>query len=83
MRAYHNLDLANKVFDMHGGEAAFRYESENYFDWVITICYYAMYLKVALDNHAVLVSLDKEEFIDKVNFKRPNIEAYQVSKFPY
>ena len=28
---------------MHEGEAAFRYESENYFDWVITICYYAMY----------------------------------------
>jgi len=42
-KAYHNLDLANKVFDMHEGEAAFRYERENYFDWVITICYYAMY----------------------------------------
>ena len=43
----------------------------------------AMYLKVALDNHAVLVSLDKEDFIDKVNSKRPNIEAYHVSEFPY
>ena len=43
----------------------------------------AMYLKVALDKHAVLVSLDKEEFIDKVNTQRPNIEAYHVSKFPY
>lgn len=42
-KAYHNLDLANKVFDMHQGEASFRYEGENYFDWVITICYYAMY----------------------------------------
>lgn len=42
-KAYHNLDLANKVFDMHEGEAAFRYEGEKYFDWVITICYYAMY----------------------------------------
>ena len=42
-KAYHNLDLANKVFDMHEGEASFRYEGENYFDWVITICYYAMY----------------------------------------
>jgi len=42
-KAYHNLDLANKVFDMHEGEAAFRYEGENFFDWVITICYYAMY----------------------------------------
>jgi len=42
-KAYHNLDLANKVFDMHESEATFRYEGENYFDWVITICYYAMY----------------------------------------
>ena len=36
-KAYHNLDLANKVFEMHQGEASFRYEGENYFDWVITI----------------------------------------------
>jgi predicted nucleic acid-binding protein len=43
----------------------------------------AIYLKVALDKHAVLVSLDKQEFIDKVNTKSPNIEAYHVSKFPY
>jgi len=42
-KAYHNLDLANKVFDMHEDKAYFRYEGENYFDWVITICYYAMY----------------------------------------
>jgi uncharacterized protein (UPF0332 family) len=42
-KAYHNLDLANKVFDMHEGELEFRYEGENFFDWVITICYYAMY----------------------------------------
>jgi len=42
-KAYHNLDLANKVFDMHESKASFRYEGENYFDWVITICYYAMY----------------------------------------
>jgi predicted nucleic acid-binding protein len=43
----------------------------------------AMYLKTALDNRAVLVSLDKEHFIDRVNSKRPNIEAYHVSEFPY
>jgi uncharacterized protein (UPF0332 family) len=42
-KAYHNLDLANEVFGMHGGKASFRYEGENYFDWVITVCYYAMY----------------------------------------
>jgi uncharacterized protein (UPF0332 family) len=42
-KAYHNLDLANKVFEMHERELRFRYEGENFFDWVITICYYAMY----------------------------------------
>lgn len=42
----------------------------------------AMYLKTALDNRAILVSLDKEDFIDKVNSKRPNIEAYHPSSFP-
>jgi len=43
----------------------------------------AMYLKTALDSRAVLVSLDKEDFIDKVNSKGPNIEAYHASQFPY
>jgi len=43
----------------------------------------AMYLKVALDNYAVLVSLDKEDFTDRVNSKRAHIEAYHVSEFPY
>jgi len=43
----------------------------------------AMYLKVALDSQAVLVSLDKEDFVDKVNSKKPNIEAYHVSEFQY
>jgi predicted nucleic acid-binding protein len=43
----------------------------------------AMYLKVALENRAVLVSLDREDFIDKVNSEKPAIEAYHVSEFPY
>jgi predicted nucleic acid-binding protein len=43
----------------------------------------AIYLKAALDNNAVLVSLDKEDFIDKVKHKRPDIEAYHISEFPY
>jgi hypothetical protein len=42
-KAYHNLDLANKIFEMHETQPTFRYEGENYFDWIITICYYAMY----------------------------------------
>ncbi|MEM4373789.1 MAG: PIN domain-containing protein [Nitrososphaerota archaeon] len=40
----------------------------------------ALYLKVALDRGAVLVSLDKENFIDKV---KHSVEAYHVSEFPY
>jgi hypothetical protein len=36
-----------------------------------------------LDNRAVLVSLDKEDFIDRVNSKTPSIEAYHASEFPY
>jgi len=43
----------------------------------------AMYLKVAMDNGAVLASLDKEDFIDSVRKKRPDLEAYHVSEFPY
>jgi predicted nucleic acid-binding protein len=43
----------------------------------------AIYLKTALNNGAVMVSLDKEDFIDKVNSKASHIEAYHVSQFPY
>jgi len=41
-KAYHNLDLANTVFNLHTG-AEFRYPVETFYDWVVTICYYAMY----------------------------------------
>jgi predicted nucleic acid-binding protein len=41
----------------------------------------AIYLKVALDNRAVLVSLDKRDFTDRV--KKSGVEAYHVSEFPY
>lgn len=30
----------------------------------------ALYLKVALENNSILVSLDKEEFINKINSKK-------------
>jgi len=43
----------------------------------------ALYLKAAMDNDTVLVSLDKEDFVDKVRFKKPHIEVYHVSEFPY
>jgi len=41
-KAYHNLDLANKIFDLHE-KGGFRYPGETFYDWVVTICYYAMY----------------------------------------
>ena len=43
----------------------------------------AAYLRVALDHQAVLVSLDKEDFTGRVNSKRPGIEAYHPTEFPY
>jgi len=43
----------------------------------------AVYLQVALANSAVLVSLDEEDFIDKLKDKDLPIEAYSVSDFPY
>ena len=43
----------------------------------------AMYLKVALDDNAILVSLDREDFIEKVNSKKPSVETYHVSEFLY
>jgi len=42
----------------------------------------AIYLKVALDTHGILVSLDKEDFIDKVRSRTPNLQAYHVSELP-
>lgn len=43
----------------------------------------AIYLKVALDSRSILVSLDKEDFIDKLRSRGSLIEAYHVADFPY
>ena len=43
----------------------------------------ALYLKVALDMNGILVSLDKEDFIDRVKNKMPPIEVYHVTEFSY
>jgi predicted nucleic acid-binding protein len=43
----------------------------------------ALYLKTALDNHAILVSLDRGDFIDKVKGRASDVEAYHPSQFPY
>lgn len=43
----------------------------------------ALYLKTALIHSAILVSLDKRDFIDRVNSKRAGTEAFDPSLFPY
>jgi len=43
----------------------------------------ALYLKMAIDMNTILVSLDDKDFIDKVKRKKPPIEAYHPSEFPY
>jgi len=43
----------------------------------------ALYLKVAIDSQAILVSLDGEDFIDRVNRGGLDVEAHHVSEFPY
>ncbi len=42
----------------------------------------ALYLKVALDEGGILVSLD-EEFVDRVRERGPPIEVYHASELPY
>jgi len=43
----------------------------------------ALYLRAALDHNAILVSLDKGDFVDRVKAKSTDIEAYHPSQFPY
>lgn len=43
----------------------------------------ALYLKTALDFSSILISLDGEDFIDKIKSKKPRIEVYHVEEFPY
>ena len=43
----------------------------------------ALYLQVALTNKAIMVSLDKEDFVDRLKQKKLSIEVYSVSDFPY
>ncbi len=43
----------------------------------------AVYLQVALTNKAIMVSLDKEDFVERLKQKKLPIEVYSVSDFPY
>jgi len=43
-KAFHNLSLANQLHDTHqSGQLRLKYSGESFYDWVITISYYAMY----------------------------------------
>ena len=43
-KAFHNLSLANQIFDSsQKNQLQVSYSGENYYDWVITVTYYSMY----------------------------------------
>jgi len=43
-KAFHNLSLANQIFDNNrSGQLRVKYSGESFYDWVVTISYYAMY----------------------------------------
>jgi uncharacterized protein (UPF0332 family) len=43
-KAFHNLSLANQIFDGNQqGQLDVKYSRESFHDWVITVSYYAMY----------------------------------------
>lgn len=43
----------------------------------------SLYLQTAINFGSTLVSLDEEEFINKVKVKKPPIEVYHIKDFPY
>ena len=43
----------------------------------------SLYLQAAINFGSVLVSLDEEEFINKIKAKKPPIEVYHIKDFPY
>lgn len=43
----------------------------------------SLYLQAAINFKSVLVSLDEEEFINKIKAKKPPIEVHHVKDFPY
>jgi uncharacterized protein (UPF0332 family) len=43
-KGFHNLSLANQIFDANQkGQLSVKYAGESFYDWVVTVCYYAMY----------------------------------------
>lgn len=56
-QASHNINFANWVSEHHD-EIPTTYEKERYDDWIITVCYYAIY-------HSALALLSKEGYASK------------------
>lgn len=43
----------------------------------------ALYLSTAMGSGGILVSLDREDFVDKLKKNRHNVEVYHPSDFPF
>lgn len=54
----HNLNFANWIFDKHSNELLKDFPNERFYDWLITIYYYAMY-------HSALALISKKGFASK------------------
>jgi len=57
-RTDHNLTFANWIIEKHKDEIPEVFEGDNFYDWVISIYYYAIY-------HAALALISKEGFTSK------------------
>jgi uncharacterized protein (UPF0332 family) len=85
-KAFHNLSLANHVYDTNqSGQLRVKYSGESFYDWVITISYYAMYqaclaalaaVRKAGENHSATVCALIHYYVHKK--KRLN-ETYLLS----
>ena len=85
-KAFHNLSLANQIFDAtQKSQLNVKYVGENYYDWVVTVCYYSMYqaslaalaaVRKSSENHSATVCALIHYYVHKK--KRLN-EQYLLS----
>lgn len=54
----HNLNLANWIFEKHKDEIPELFDKEKFYDWIVTIYYYAIY-------HSALSLINKEGYESK------------------
>ena len=58
-RTDHNLTFANWIIEKHKDEIPTVFGGDNFYDWVISIYYYAIY-------HAALALMSKEDLLPKI-----------------